>query len=186
VIREKEQTTNKHVPIIALTALAFKDDKQKCLNSGMDSYVSKPFRSENLVEAINNFFVTPDNKKKITQIIADNKVIDKEAVLARSGNDWESLKMISDIYFKHSEELLLKLEKAIADRDGSTISLVAHTMKGSLGTLGSIKAFESALKLEKSGKNNKLNEVEALFDTLLTDIKHFNDTLTTFIKEGQG
>ncbi|MCW8931502.1 MAG: transporter substrate-binding domain-containing protein [Gammaproteobacteria bacterium] len=185
MIREREQKTNQHIPIVALTALAFKDDKQKCLDSGMDSYVSKPFRSENLVEAINDFFVTEDKKQKASPICSDNEIIDKEAVLARSGNDWDSLKMIADIYFNHSEELLVKLEKAIADRDGNTIGIVAHTMKGSLGTLGSIKAFESALILEKAGKNNELNEVETLYNTLLTDVKDFNNTLIIFMKEGQ-
>ena len=51
-IREREKDTGKHVPIIAMTAHAMQDDKQWCLESGMDAYLSKPFRASDLVELI--------------------------------------------------------------------------------------------------------------------------------------
>jgi CheY-like chemotaxis protein/signal transduction histidine kinase len=53
-IREIESTTNSHTPIIAITANALHGDKEKCLASGMDDYISKPFQVEVLVEKIKN------------------------------------------------------------------------------------------------------------------------------------
>jgi CheY-like chemotaxis protein len=52
IIRENEQQTNTHIPIIALTAHAMKGDEERCLSVGMDAYVSKPIRTEDLLLAI--------------------------------------------------------------------------------------------------------------------------------------
>ncbi|MDQ2773753.1 MAG: response regulator [Acidobacteriota bacterium] len=51
-IREKEQLTGGHIPIIALTAHAMNEDRQRCLLAGMDDYVSKPIKIETLLQAI--------------------------------------------------------------------------------------------------------------------------------------
>jgi CheY-like chemotaxis protein len=51
-IREKEKGTNTHLPIVALTAHAMKGDRERCLAVGMDAYVSKPLRAEELFEAL--------------------------------------------------------------------------------------------------------------------------------------
>lgn len=54
IIREKEKHTGKHIPIIAMTAHALKGDQERCLAAGMDAYVSKPIRTSELMEAIEN------------------------------------------------------------------------------------------------------------------------------------
>ncbi len=51
-IRQSEESTEKHVPIIAMTAHAMKGDRERCLESGMDAYVAKPVRAKDLFEAI--------------------------------------------------------------------------------------------------------------------------------------
>jgi signal transduction histidine kinase/DNA-binding response OmpR family regulator len=59
-IRQQEQDSNRHIPIIAMTARAMKEDKEECLSAGMDAYVSKPFRIDELVEVIKG--LVPDFK----------------------------------------------------------------------------------------------------------------------------
>jgi len=51
-IREKEKTTGDHIPIIAMTGYAMKGDRQRCLDAGMDAYICKPIRSQELYEII--------------------------------------------------------------------------------------------------------------------------------------
>ena len=56
-IRKKEKETGKHIPIIALTANAFKEDKKKCLEAGMDEYATKPIKINELFSIIEKIFI---------------------------------------------------------------------------------------------------------------------------------
>jgi len=52
VIRQEEQGTGRHLPIIAMTSYSMLNDREECLAAGMDGYVSKPFKAEELFKAI--------------------------------------------------------------------------------------------------------------------------------------
>ena len=54
-IREKERSNNKHIPIVAMTGYAMKGDRERCLNAGMNGYICKPIRSQELFEAVESF-----------------------------------------------------------------------------------------------------------------------------------
>ena len=53
-IRQREQTEGGHLPIVAMTAYAMQGDRERCLTAGMDSYISKPFRAEQVFSTIDN------------------------------------------------------------------------------------------------------------------------------------
>jgi CheY-like chemotaxis protein len=59
-IRAGEQRTGRHVPIVAITAHAMKGDRERCLEAGMDAYVTKPIRARQLFEAIAAAIGRPD------------------------------------------------------------------------------------------------------------------------------
>ncbi|MBW2205113.1 MAG: response regulator, partial [Deltaproteobacteria bacterium] len=59
VIREKEKEKGGHIPIIAMTAHAMKGDRERCLDAGMDEYVSKPIRPQMVVDAIESVIEVP-------------------------------------------------------------------------------------------------------------------------------
>ena len=51
-IREREQASGDHIPIVAVTARAMKGDRERCIDAGMDDYMAKPFRSAELLELV--------------------------------------------------------------------------------------------------------------------------------------
>jgi two-component system sensor histidine kinase/response regulator len=67
-IRELEKKTNRHVPIIAMTAHAMRGDRERCLEAGMDDYVSKPISSTILLEAIRRVVPKPEQRPGISAI----------------------------------------------------------------------------------------------------------------------
>jgi len=73
-IREKEKTTGIHVPIIAMTGYAMKADRQRSLDAGMDGYICKPIRSQELYEIVESF--TPADTKAnndLAPLLLDNE-----------------------------------------------------------------------------------------------------------------
>ncbi len=58
-IREREASTGRHVPIVALTAYAMKEDRERCLSAGMDAYITKPIRPNELFAAIESVMAKP-------------------------------------------------------------------------------------------------------------------------------
>ena len=73
-IREKEKTTGLHMPIIAMTGYAMKGDRQRCLDAGMDAYVCKPIRSQELYEIIENATTLDRNRTShLAPLLLDNE-----------------------------------------------------------------------------------------------------------------
>jgi CheY-like chemotaxis protein len=69
-IRENERTTQKHIPIIAMTAQAMTGDKKRCLAAGMDAYVSKPLHPKDLFSAIEDSLSSPvESSSKISSLL---------------------------------------------------------------------------------------------------------------------
>jgi signal transduction histidine kinase/ActR/RegA family two-component response regulator len=74
-IREKEKTTGDHMPIIAMTGYAMKGDRQRCLDAGMDDYICKPIRSQELYEIVERFAPAPvgNPKDDLAPLLLDNE-----------------------------------------------------------------------------------------------------------------
>ena len=62
-IRDAEKTTGAHIPIVALTAHALKSDAERCLGHGMDAYLSKPIRAEDLYAVIDRLSAPVGNRR---------------------------------------------------------------------------------------------------------------------------
>ena len=126
IIRQKEIGT--HVPIIAMTANAMKGDREICLAAGMDGYVAKPVRAQELYQAIE------EATEKSTGDTAPNKVIDREQALGYAG-DAATLGELVAIFREECPKLLNAMRDAIAQSDAEALAMASHTLKGSTGVL---------------------------------------------------
>jgi CheY-like chemotaxis protein len=73
-IREREQSSGRHIPIIAMTAHALKGDKERCLSAGMDAYTSKPIRPSELFATIEEILAKNDAQDAATPVESQEKL----------------------------------------------------------------------------------------------------------------
>jgi CheY-like chemotaxis protein/HPt (histidine-containing phosphotransfer) domain-containing protein len=158
-IREREKATGGHVPIVALTAHAMKGDRERCLAAGMDTYVSKPLRARELLQAIALFFPAVA-AEDVAPPAADESgsqaaVFDPAHALARVEGDQQLLAKMIRLFFAQSEKVLLQIRSAVERGDGRALERAAHKLKGSITSFGDERASAAALRLELAGRNGE-------------------------------
>jgi PAS domain S-box-containing protein len=154
-IRQAEQLSGAHIPIVALTAHAMKGDRDRCLEGGMDAYVSKPFQAEELFATIEQLVsyaaaepgAVEDADGPATTPVVVGSLIDTVGALGRMGGSLEVLAEVTGIFLDGYPELFEALSTAVANRDMVNSAKLAHRLKGELGTLGATAAFEAGQEI---------------------------------------
>jgi len=183
-IREREMETGAHLPIIALTAYAMKGDRERCIGAGMDGYISKPIRAEDLFRAIEGLAPAAGRAGVNTSPEqVPEEVFDRAEALTRLDNDEGLLKEIADVFFESSPEYLSRIQQALADRDSRALERAAHALKGSVGNLSARAAFEAAWRLEEMGEKGDLAESQEAYTALNQEIERLRLALAALRKE---
>ncbi len=158
-LRIKEKITESHIPIIAMTAYALKGDKERCLEAGMDGYISKPINAQELYEVIEHIMGTFEKEPQQQPIPAKAAtVLDKTAILDRVGGDVDLLKEIVALFLEDSPRLLAEIREAFQNGNPELMSRAAHTLKGSVSNFAAESATRAALRVENSGRSLDLAE----------------------------
>jgi HPt (histidine-containing phosphotransfer) domain-containing protein len=162
--------TGNHIPIIAMTAHAMKGDKERCLEVGMDAYISKPVTSQGIAETIAEVFhVEAQAQAQVISVsppLPDAPPIwDRSKALERVDGDETLLRELVQIFLKESPKQLASLEQAIETANLEEIERIAHTLKGELGYLGLPDAAQKAKDLEHLGHDRTLQPAADLFQT---------------------
>ena len=170
VIREKEQGGAGHVPILAMTAHALKGDRERCLAVGMDGYISKPIRPQEMFRAIEN--LNPATETSAAQ--PDEDILDRQEVLYRFDDDMELLREAVQDFLDECPKRLAGLRDALACGDSDAVARLAHALKGSVGNFAARHAVDAAQKLETIGRTGEIArglEVYAELDEAIERLK---------------
>jgi len=170
-IRKKEQFES--LPIIAMTAHAMKGDKEKCLNAGMNGYVSKPINQEILFRTLWNLVkpgqeppfhdqdagegISAEGLVDLTGIPSNLPGIDIPKAMELIGISWETFKEILRGFLTNNTDVMESTREAFENKDWEKLKMVAHTIKGSSANIGADDLSAEARELEKASAMAELN-----------------------------
>ena len=179
-IRLDEQQSKNHMPIIAMTAHAIKGDRERCLEAGMDEYISKPIDSDKLFDAIEKLTKASGNPDGTEDL---SPAIDKEALLKAFDDDWNFLKEVVDVFLSDYPRLLDDLRRAHKERDSDTLMRAAHSLKGMMKNFQAEPAAEVAFELEKKGNEENFDGVPDTIETLAGQVAEVDKILRGILEQ---
>jgi signal transduction histidine kinase/CheY-like chemotaxis protein len=160
-IRAREASTGGHLRIVAMTAHAMRGDRERCLEGGMDGYVSKPIDPAALYASVEQKPQADQPAPRTEPGDAPPPAIDRDAALARLDGNEALLAATMRSFIEDCPVRLLEIRQAVDARDGEAIREAAHVLKGAAGNLSARALFEAAAVLERVGAESRLNAAEA-------------------------
>jgi signal transduction histidine kinase/DNA-binding response OmpR family regulator/HPt (histidine-containing phosphotransfer) domain-containing protein len=196
---EAEAGTGRHLPIIAMTARAMKEDREACLAGGMDGHVTKPIRDRDLWQAIQNVIPsvsraraegaaetdTDTETEAVAVAVAEAasrsvEALDWSAVLKRIGGDERLLRELVAVFRLDAPRLVTELAAALDEGDAPRLDRAAHSLKGMLGFFQLETATAAAAALELTARRGDLGPAPAGFRVLCAEIDRVSPLLDSF------
>jgi two-component system, sensor histidine kinase and response regulator len=140
-IRAQESRAGVHMPIIAMTAHAMSGDRERALQAGMDDYIAKPLRFEDLRHALQR---------------QAPRGLGTEALLDGVGGDRKLVRDLIRIFATDAPKLLARVDRAVSRGDAKLLKQAAHALKGAVGNFDSGHTYAAVRHLEMLGDANEL------------------------------
>ncbi len=162
-IRSHHARTGQHTPIIAVTANAMKGDKEKCIEAGMDDYISKPIAPDKLNKVLQKWLKLERKEQETTVSRVENTAIsedtlhdndpllghlDREHLAIFSDGDPDEERELFDIFFEQTDILLEELAASTMESTNDIWRAAAHKLKGSAANLGAHALSEMSKEAE--------------------------------------
>jgi HPt (histidine-containing phosphotransfer) domain-containing protein len=197
-IRKLEKDSGRHTPIIAMTAHALSGHREQCLEAGMDDYVAKPVRPEDLFDAIERQLTTIGtggrrleavgsageavggetvgcklarpmvSSLKLTASGDTPPIFDRAGLETRLGGDKELAEEIVAVFMADFPKQIERLRQALRDSDLPTAHRIAHSIKGAAASIGAERLRAVALQAEEQVRSRAFDAAHALTERMET------------------
>lgn len=172
-IRNYEKGKERQVPIIALTAGVIKGEKEKCLEAGMNDFLTKPIEQNNLRQALKKYLasfyqLTGDSSGKNSQN-NPNLHFDKMTLMENIDNNQIVFKELFELVPLQFSRDIISLEKAIVERNIENIKKAAHSIKGASLGMCFNRMSDVAKEIETNITIDDFEKVEALFSDIILE-----------------
>jgi len=202
-IRNREAATGAHIPIIALTAHAMKGDRERCISSGMDAYISKPIRSRELFETIERVLhgsitsestasghatgaIAPEKERSSDKAPFENVPFDEALLLSRTEGSPELCGLLVETFLKEYPAHVAALRQALQQKDAKALAAAAHALKGAVANFTKGGALQATIALESVSRQGNLQGADAAYRTLSAELDRLQAALTEFSHRQRG
>ncbi|HEX2919329.1 MAG TPA: response regulator, partial [Edaphobacter sp.] len=172
LLRLKEKETGAHQPVVAMTALAMNGDRERCLAVGMDGYLSKPIRPQELDDLLDAYIA--EKQTSAPQVEAEssaNGPVDVNQLLEVLDDDRALLGELLEIFRADYPNHLSTARHAIESKNFLELERAGHTLKGALGNLSAKNAWALAHELEVNAKDIDPVQAQVTLDKLANEIR---------------
>jgi CheY-like chemotaxis protein len=165
-IRREQQGTNRHTPIIALTASAMKSDQKKCFEAGMDAYLSKPIKVAELAMVVERWSELRARSHPVLLSLPSNGVLDTSSIAGLRELGVDEFGKLVQLFLSDGALRVAALHLAGAEADGVAMAKLAHSLKGSAATFGAGVLVQRCDELRIVARSGDLADSASLIDSV--------------------
>jgi CheY-like chemotaxis protein/HPt (histidine-containing phosphotransfer) domain-containing protein len=162
------ETGNLRTPIVAMTANAMESDRKRCMDAGMDDYISKPIKAQELQQILSRFALQLElaNSSSANQ---PSPSFDYASALAEQ--DQEMVEIITEAFVEQWPEDVKKMREALVTLDFKSVLYTAHALKGTLSMFGAVPASQMAALLEGFAGQSDASNIAALLESFINEVQ---------------
>jgi len=185
-IRRREGP-GRRTPIIAMTANAMQGDREKAIEAGMDDYLAKPVRREDLDTVLGRWIPNPEREQSAhsngdpTSPAVDLSVLESRRGPQKEGEP-DKLARIVTLFIDDVPVRLKSMRQAVEREDAHEVEETAHLLKGGSGYMGAVHMVEICTRLQELGISGELSHAPELLDALEKEFARVHPALQAAVR----
>ena len=183
-----EEPEGKRVPIIAMTAYATREDRERSLRCGMDDHLTKPVNPSALRRILDRYLhvswseSAPEAHDVAASQSPAKECVDPEKLREVTGGDDSLLQELVPLFLSETETLILDLEKALAADDLEQAAKLAHSIRGPSGSMGATSLYEDTGSLESIVRGKAQGSLKRALEKVKSDFHSVRSYFTDYVK----